>query len=151
MNISFNLKDQKAEVSAVRLIITHKGKVYRKYTGISVKTKQWRKNKSGQWPTNPDDSDKLKRIKLGLEERLNEYSTESEILLAIDEVLSQKSKYYTPIQAVEKRPTFWGYFDDWSQKEVPAKRQRRNAYMLIGNLMGKSADWEEVNEAYYFR
>lgn len=151
MNISFNLKDQKAEVSAVRLIITHKGKVYRKYTGISVKTKQWRKNKSGQWPTNPDDSDKLKRIKLGLEERLNEYSTESEILLAIDEVLSQKSKYYTPIQAVEKRPTFWGYFDDWSQKEVPAKRQRRNAYTLIGNLMGKSADWEEVNEAYYFR
>lgn len=152
MNISFNLKDQKAEVSAVRLIITHKGKVYRKYTGISVKTKQWRKSKrDGQWPTNPDDSDKLKRIKLALESRLNEYSTEPEILLTIDDVLSQKSSYYTPIAATEKRPSFWEYFDSWSQKDVPAKRQRRNAYTLIGDVMGRATDWEGVNEAYYFR
>ena len=152
MKISFNLKDQKAEVSAVRLIITHKGKVYRKYTGISVKTRQWRKSKrDGQWPTNPDDSDKLKRIKLALEERLNEYSTDSEIELAIDDVLAEKSTYYTPIKATEKRPRFWGYFDDWSQKEVPAKRQRRNAYTLIGDVMGRGTDWEGVNEAYYFR
>lgn len=152
MKVSFNLKDPKAETSAVRLIITHKGKVYRKYTGISVKTRQWRKSKrDGQWPTNPIDSDKLKQIKLSLEERLNEYSTKSEILLAIDEVLLRKSMYYTPINAAMRRPSFWEYFDEWSQRNVSGKRQRRNIYNRIRTMMGGSANWESVNDAYYFR
>lgn len=153
MNISFNLKDQKADTSAVRLIVTHKGKVYRKYTGISVKTKQWRKTRrDGQWPTNPDDSSQLKAIKLALEERLNEYSTEDEILLAIDQVLSGKSGHYKPMDAmIDRKPTFWQYFKEWSERDVPGQRQRRNTCKLIGELMGTTTNWEGVNEAYYFR
>ncbi len=153
MKVSFNLKDQNAEVSAVRLIITHKGKVYRKYTGFSVKTKQWKKTKKdGQWPTNPKDSERLKEIKLALEERLNEYSSEAEILLAIDQVLTSKSNYYKPIDAaVKKRPTFWEYFKEWSEREGPSKRQRTCTYRQLAEIMGTADDWEALDESYYLR
>ncbi len=153
MKISFNLKDRSAEVSAVRLIITHKGKVYRKYTGISVKTKQWRQTKrDGQSPTNPKDAERLKGIRLALEERLDEYSREGDILLAIDEVLSDKSAYYTPVSAAGKsRPSFWEYFREWGGKDCPSRRQRMSSFRQIAGMMGMSEDWEGVDEAYYVR
>jgi len=137
----------------VRLIITHKGKVYRKYTGISVKTKQWKKTKrDGQWPTNPKDSEKLKEIKSALELRLDEYSREPEILLAVDEVLSGKITSYHPVEGeAKKRPAFWEYFREWGDKEGPSKRQRQCTCRQIADMMGTSSDWEEVNEAYYFQ
>ena len=152
MKISFNLKNPEAETSAVRLIITHRGKVYRKYTGISVKTKQWKRGKNGQWPTAPADSAKLKAIKLDLEDRLNEYSSESEILLAIDEVLSGKSAEYTPINSTAtRRPTFWEYFREWGERESPVKQQRKSNCKTIAELMGATADWEDIDAAYQFR
>ncbi len=153
MKISFNLKDGAAGVSAVRLIVTHKGKVYRKYMGISVKTTQWKRTKrDGQWPTNPKDAEKLKSIKLALEERLNEYSTENDIRLAIDEVLSAKSAYYTPVTSVENpRPTFREFFREWSERNAPSRRQRKCTLRQIEEMMGASADWEDVDAAYYVR
>lgn len=153
MNISFSLSGRDSKVSAVRLIVTHKGKVYRKYTGISVKTSQWKKTKrNGQWPTNQKDSDKLKAIKLALEERLDEYSTEETILETINQVLTAQSPYYTPTQTSNGgRPTFWQYAKKWSERDMPGMRQRRNDLKVIGELMGVSANWESINEAYYFR
>lgn len=151
MKISFNLKNPKAEVSAIRLIVTHKGKVYRKYTGISTKTKQWRKTKrDGQFPTDDATADKLKAIRLNLESQLNEYSTEAEIITAIDRVLIQDSTYYTPMQGDHGKPQFWDYFKIWSEREMPSKFQRQNAYRLIGELMGRETTWNEVNMAYYY-
>lgn len=153
MKISFNLKNPKAEVSAIRLIVTHKGKVYRKYTGISAKTKQWRRTKrDGQFPTDDATSDKLKAIRLNLERQLNEYSTEAEILTAIDRVLLQDSTYYTPMRDDNGgKPTFWAYFKTWSDREMPSKATHQNAYRLIGELMGTESNWNEVNMAYYYR
>lgn len=154
MNISFNLTGRDtSKVSAVRLIVTHKGKVYRKCTGISIKPSQWKKTKrNGQWPTSQKDSDKLKAIKLALEERLDEYSTEEMILAAIDQVLTEQSPYYTPLPAARGgRPTFWQYAQEWSERDMPGMRQRRNDLKVISELMGVSADWESIDEAYYFR
>ncbi len=152
MKINFNLKDQNAEVSAVRLIITHKGKVYRKNTGISVKTRQWRKTKrDGQWPTNPADSARIKAIKLALEERLNEYSTETEILTAISHALAGGADRYPIGDIATRKPTFWQYFEEWSGREGPSRRQRQSTRRQIAEMMGTSAGWEDVDEAYYFR
>lgn len=151
MKVSFNLKNPKAEVSAVRLIVTHKGKVYRKYTGISVKTKQWKRTKrDGQLPTDDATADKLKAIRLKLERDLNEYSTEAEIITAIDRVLIEDSTYYTPMQGENGKPQFWQYFKTWSEREMPSKFQHQNAYRLIGELMGRKTTWNEVNMAYYY-
>lgn len=41
MNINFNLARPAADISPVRLVITHRGKVYRKSTGLSVRTARW--------------------------------------------------------------------------------------------------------------
>lgn len=150
MRVSFNLKDQSAEESAIRLIITHRGKVYRKYTGLSAPRKQWKTLKSGQTSTNPAIAEKLKKIRLSLESRLNDNSTQEEVLNAIDEVLSKQSTYYTPINR-SVTPTFWEYFTTWANKENSAKRQRRSTQKLIGELMGSQQNWNEVNSAYYFR
>lgn len=151
MKISFNLKNPKAEVSAIRLIVTHKGKVYRKYTGISAKTKQWRRTKrDGQFPTDDATADKLKAIRLNLEQQLNEYSTEAEIISAIDRVLISDSTYYTPMSSENSgKPSFWQYFKTWSERDIPSKFQSQNAYRIIGELMGRQSNWNEVNLAYY--
>ena len=152
MKITFNLKNPKAEVSAVRLIVTHKGDVYRKYTGISVKTKQWKRTRrDGQYPTDDATADKLKAIRLNLESQLNEYSTEPEIISAIDRVLISDSTYYTPMSTdASGKPSFWQHFKTWSERDMPSKFQRQNAYRLIGELMGHGTNWNEVNMAYYY-
>lgn len=153
MNINFNLKDYSAERSAVRLVITHRGKVYRKYTGISVLTSRWKSPKKGrQWPTDPEDSRKLKGILLSLEERLNEYSSESDILRAVDEVLSSSLDTYTPI--VEKAPgkvSFWQYFDEWAARPRTTMRYNENAKRRIGEMMGRQDDWDDIDSAWFFR
>lgn len=150
MKVSFNLKDASAEVSAIRLIVTHRGKVYRKYTGLSVPRRQWKKFKSGQTSTSPAVAEKLKRIRLAIESRLDGNSTQEEVLCAIDETLSRHSAYYTPIRKTGT-PSFWDYFTEWADRENPARRQRRSTRKLIGELMGCGQNWNEVNSAYYFR
>lgn len=150
MKINFYLKDPNAEQSAVRLVITHRGMVYRKNIGISVLTRQWKKSKKdGQYPTNPKDMEKIKSIRLNLEGKLNEYSTEEDIREAIDRVLEGGD--FTGRKMTKDTPTFWEYFDDWTKRPSPVKRQRRSVCHVIENMMGRKADWHEVDSAYYFK
>lgn len=153
MNINFNLKDYNSEKSAVRLVVTHHGKVYRKYTGISVLTSRWKRPKRGrQWPTDPQDAKKLKAILLGLEERLNEYSTENDILRAIDDVLSSNSKEYTPIaEKAPERVSFWQYFDEWAARPRSTMRYNENVRRRIGEIMGRQDNWDDIDSAWFFR
>ena len=45
MNINFNPVSLERKASSLRVIITHKGKVYRRTTGLMVDTKSWSKTK----------------------------------------------------------------------------------------------------------
>ena len=151
MRISFNLKNPNAERSAVRLIITHRGKVYRKYTGISVETSKWRRSKrDGQSATDPEDAAELKKIRLCLEERLNEYSTENEIEATIRAVLDGEPQENGTTQK-EGVPSFWSYFREWSDRDLASKRQRKNICRLVAELMGTGTDWDGVDSSYYLR
>lgn len=153
MNINFNLKDYDADRSAVRLVITHRGHVYRKYTGLSVSTAKWKRPKKGrQWPTDPADAAKLKTILLGLEERLNEFSTEKDIKEAIDAVLSANLDSYTAIQEKGRgRPSFWEYFEEWADRPKSTRRGDLNFKRRIAEFMGMGDDWEDIDSAWYFR
>lgn len=153
MNISFNLKDYTSERSAVRLVITHKGRVFRKYTGVSVETAKWRRPKRGrQWPTDPADAAKLKTILLGLEERLNEYSTTEDITKAVDDVLSANLDNYTAIQEkAPGTPSFWDYFRSWATRPHPAQRGDMNIMRRVSEFMGMQDDWGDIDSAWYFR
>lgn len=151
MKIHFNLKNQKGETSAVLLIVTHKGEVYRKYTGISVKTNQWKKTKrDGQWPTDPKASLRLREIKSAIESRADEFSSASEVKLAIEEALSGSPSAPAP-KATVTRPSFWEYFREWSQRPSAVERQRRSNCKTIAELMGDREDWEDIDESYLFR
>lgn len=148
MNISFNLKEPGAESSPVRLIVTHMGKVYRRAIGLTVRTSQWTGGRRGQWSTNAAANARMREIRIALETRLDVDSTGDEIREAMDAALSSGEG---AVAAAEGRPSFWEYFREWSDRDTPAQRQRRNAYKLIGDLMGRTADWEQVDSSFYFR
>lgn len=150
MNINFNLKSPDKDVSAIRLIISHKGKVYRKNIGISVRTATWKKPKHGKQTTNDQGiAAKLKGILLNLESRLNDLSTENQILDAMDEVLAADGS--VPRKKRDGRPTFWEYFDQWVTIPCKTQRFRLNAKKRIEELMGRSDDWEDIDSRWYFR
>jgi len=152
MNINFNLKDYTSEKSAVRIVITHRGKVFRKYTGISISPTKWKRSKKGrQWPTDPKDSEKLKGILLALEERLNEYSTNAEIEEALDDILSSQVSSYKPMDKTSRRVTFWQYFDEWASRAKSTRKNDMNVKRRIAELMGREDNWNDINSAWFFR
>lgn len=150
MKVSFNLKDSNLEVSAVRLIITHKGEVYRKYTGISVKTRQWAKSRRyGQWPTDAATAQKLKAIKLNIEEQLNDLSTMDDIRRVADKILSGEVAHYHRGD-VAGRPTFDEEFRKWVEGSGRHRKYREYQYgFLVRCAGGYLPDWEGVDAAFY--
>jgi len=153
MEINFNLKDPNAEVSAVRLVISHKGKVYRKYIGISVRTDQWKRPKRGkQYSSNRQIAEKLKSIRLSLEESLNDLSPEWQVNESIDKALSENvNGYISKGNDYGKAPTFWEYVRIWENRPSSAIRQRKNSVNLIARLMGTKDNWNDITTAYYSR
>lgn len=143
MKASFNLVSPTAATSSVRLVITHKGKVYRYSVGVSLPTKCWKKTKKGQGPTREQDQKALNAILEKLT-TLNDYSTEAEILKAVDAALGK--------QAVEGAKTrFWPYFEEWSERNTPSKRYRSLARRKIAEVMGTEDDWNDITGDWYFR
>lgn len=150
MNINFNLKNPDKDVSSIRLIISHKGEIYRKNIGISVRTATWKKPKRGRQTTNDQGiAAKLKDILLSLESRLNDLSTENQILDAIDDVTATDGS--SPRKRRGERPTFWEYFDYWVTIPCKTQRFRLNAKKRIEGLMGRYDDWEDIDSRWYFR
>ena len=145
MNIHFNLVYPSREESPIRVSVTNGGKQYRKSIGITTPTKFWKKEKTG----NPKKDAAIRIIRTGLEECLDGFPDENAILRALDRIEDGKWKDLpsTTIKT-SKRPSFWAYFKEWSERDNPAKRQRVLSYNLIGELMGMSDDWEGVDSAY---
>ena len=148
MNIYYNLVFPSREESPIRVVITHRGKVWRKSVGITTKTKNWNGKRTGEY----SKDNALRLIRIGLESCLDEFSSEKAISEALARVKDGKwSETPLPAYNAKKRPSFWQYFDDWASKDNPAKRQRRNTYNLLVRLMGTSAGWDGIDSAWYFR
>ena len=148
MEIHFNLTSPKQENSPVRVIVSQHGKQYRKSVGITVKTSTWKNEKTN----NAKINEALRLIKTGLESALDFNSDEKAILRVIERVQRGKWNEDTtlPLKA-PKRPSFWAYFKEWSERDNPAIRQRRLAYNLISDLMGTEDDWEDIDSAFHER
>lgn len=147
MNISFNLKDPSAKTSPIRLIVTCNNKVYRKSTGLSCETKFWSKTKKRTG--NKDVDEKLKSIRLKLEEILNDDSTPEQIEVAMKKAIAGEE--VSTKEDIQNVPSFWAYFTEWSTRQVKAIRQRKLAYKNIKNLMGDKDNWQDITVAYYSR
>lgn len=144
MTIHFNLADRARTVSIIRLIIHHKGKVYRTTTGISCKCSDWSQKKERTGNVRKDEE--LKNIRIRLLSRLDDFSTDRDIKRAISYAIDGKEETAEP-----RTPTFMEYFRQWGDVQIASIRQRRLAYNNTLALMGDGHDWDDITEAFMFR
>jgi len=149
MNIRFNLKSPSKEVSAIRIIITHQGNLYRKNTGLSIEPKLWNNDK--QRCGNPKIDSKLKLIRIGLESTLDDDSSKDQIELALERIEGGEWNEKRVRVPQDEKKSFWEYFKEFAEKECPAQKQRNLAYNKIKKWMGMSESWYDIDSSYYFR
>lgn len=150
MTFAFNLCNPKEKVSSLRLVINHKGKQYRKNIGISVRTADFKKQRTKDEGVNY----RLRLIENALNERLDQFSTPEDIAAAIDAALAIKDGKNAPPQKKkegEGKVKFWDYFAEWSERDTPSKKDRQLAYKRVSGIMGTRENWDGIDEAWHFR
>ena len=148
MTHTFNL-----DHGSIRLIVSHGGKTWRKSTGISIDPKLW-DSKAKSLRAKCKDARAyalLRMIHLRMEEKEGEgVSADREISAAIEYAING-AKSTEKKQEGDTTPSFYDYFKEWSNRETPQKRQRRNSLKLIRDCMGDQHDWNDIDTAFYFR
>lgn len=151
MTFAFYLKDKnKREGTPLIVIVSHHGKKFKKSTGIIVRPEYFRKQRVKDEAVNQ----KLRLIENTLNERLDQFSTDSAVIEALEYAVSLASGKERRIpQGGDRKdtPSFYAYFEEWANRDTPQKRQRRNSLKLIRDSLGDNYDWETVDTAFYFR
>lgn len=147
MKINFNLVYPTRAESPIRLVITHRGEVYRKSIGLTVRTSMWTKKRC----LDVKVANAIRLIRVGLEYTLDELSSVGDIQRAMARVHDGRWDEKASAVIHDGRPTFWQYFATWKDRDVPSKRQRANTYKLVAELMGTDDNWGDIDSAYYFR
>ena len=134
--------------NSVRLVVSHKGKKYRKATGVTVPEGLWDSSAKKISGKCKDRSawDKLRPMHIRLLEVEDSVVTEADVEAAMEYALTGKKN-----TVKTSRPTFWEYFREWGERPSPVQRQRRLYPNVISKLMGEAEDWEQIDSAYYFR
>ncbi len=136
MNIKFHLKDGRAAMTAIRLTITHGGKVYRRNTGLTIDPRQWRV--SAQCPNytaNTIVAKRLRKIYTHLLQELDDYATPQQIERAMLAVCDEGRATV---------PSFQEFFDDWCLRPCSVQRQRKNIRRIVARLMGRKDGWDDI-------
>ena len=145
MKIYFNLTTPSQVVSPIRIVITHKGKVYRKSIGLSTTSKTWNGKRTG----NATKDTAIRLIRIGAESMLDDFSTPKDIEMVLNRI--DHGKWLdAPAPPRRHGVTFWDYFAEWADKDNPAKRQRKNTMTLVQRLMGTEHNWEQIDSAFAF-
>ena len=146
MNIKYQTRG--AAPSSVRVVITHRGKVWRKAVGLSVQAWNQKTQKSGNIKTDQA----LKTIRIGLESTLNELSSDNDIENALKRVYEGEwHKDTATTLKTPKRPSFATYFKEWSERDCGAVRQNKTAYNIVTEIMGKGIAWSDFDDAFLVR
>lgn len=148
MNHTFTLSQPTREVSPIRLIVSHKGKVIRRSTGLSIRTELWR-GAARKISAKCGDArvwERLAPIHLRLTERELTAPTDAEVLAAIAYALTGEERPIEP-----DHPSLWDYFEDWSKRGPESAKDRGLAFRRITALMGRTTDWEDIDGDWYFR
>lgn len=156
MTYAFYLFDKQEGVSpakqkptSLRLVVNHRGKQYRKMLGIQVRPADFKKQRTKDEVVNR----RLRLIETILNERLNQFSTDQEVKDAIEAALAAKEGRQAPVKKKDTsgRIKFWDYFEEWSQRDTPSQKDRALAYKRVSEIMGRTGDWEDIDEAWHFR
>lgn len=144
MTHTFNI-----DKGSIRIVVSHKGKQYKKATGLTIDPALWnRKAKTLQAKCKDKNVwDKLRLVHLRAEEKQDAARTEADVLRIIDYAITGEI-----IKSTAPRPlSFWEYFDEWANRECTQKRQKKLCYNNIARFMGKDFDWSDVDSAFHFR
>ena len=141
---------------SIMLQVSHRGKVYRKTTGLTINQKLWNKKARSLRAKCQDESvwANLRLIHLRMQEKEGAGGaiTEDSVLTAIDYAIRGENAARTPEKGQETNiPSFYEYFDEWANRDTPQLRQRRNTLKLIKGCMGDKYDWPDIDTAFYFR
>lgn len=149
MTYTFNLNNPKEGVSSIRLIVSQDGRKFRRQIGTSIETKLYNGKASSMRARFKDATvyERLSMISKRLEEVKKDSMTPAEVEAAIDYALSTEKR---PVMAKHPgAPSFWEFYDEWSRRETPSKRFRRNAYLRLKEYMGDGEDWNDIDYNYY--
>ncbi len=149
MTYKFYLRSPDAGEKRTRilLVVTHGGKTYQKSTGISVRAKDFKKQRVKDETING----RLRIIENVLNEHLNQFSRPKDIETAMEAALAasrgeDESTFYDP-----GRPFLWDYFEQWSLRGSERAKDRNLAFRRITAMMGRNTDWEDIDGDWYFR
>lgn len=146
MTFAFYLKDKhKKDGSPLVLIISQNNHKYKKQIGITVRPEDFKKQRTKDENVNT----KLRIIENRLNEKLNQFSTEEDIRSALEYAITGKDP--RPVSTTPSRLSFWEYFAIWKEKLSSSIQQRRLCYTNISKFMGQDFDWEDVDDAFFFR
>lgn len=143
MTHTFNL-----DKGTIRLIVSHRGKKYRRSTGLSIDPSLWNK-KAKSLPAKCRDArvwEKLRLIHALLCEKEVCAKTEGDVLRAIKYALS----YGESDEKEETTPTFSEYLCDWVSRGGSSIRQRKLFADNIARFFGTNLDWKDIDETFYF-
>ena len=143
MTHSFNI-----DKGSIRIVASHKGKQYKRATGLTIDPSLWNKKAKSIQAKCKDKRvwEKLRPIHLRAEEKQEEARTERDVLRILDYAITGE-KEDTPPPSL----SFWEYFDEWANRDCTPVRQKRRCYNNIAKFMGKNFDWDDVDSAFHFR
>jgi len=135
-------------------MVSQGGRKYRKAIGITVKTATWKK--ASQKCSDEKINSRLTSVKLYLWETLGDTSSPSEIEAALDNAanIAKGVPAEEKVRTVKEEggvPAFWDYFEEWSERDSPVKKQRKTAYKALREMIGEKCDWNDVDSALYVR
>jgi len=148
MTHSFQVRTSPGSSTAsVRLVVSHRGKKYRRALGISINIRNYNPSakKIQKRFLDAEASKAISRIESRLLEVESPVMTETQVLAAISYALGDD----TPLPS--SRPRFWDYFREFADRDMPSRRYRQLAYRRISAVMGTRDDWEDIDGDWYFR
>lgn len=150
MKFNWNLSTPKKETSPIRLVVHHHNKIYNKNIGITIPTKQWKVSKRGpQSCTDTKVAEKMRKIDLYLHTYLDDYSTEDDIKKVLSGITAGKAEL--PADAPKEKKSFWEFWDEYAARERPAKRQHVSTNRIVGEIMGRSDNWDDLTADWFRR
>ena len=151
MTHTFNI-----DKGSIRLVVSHKGKQYKRATGLTTDPALWNREAKSLTAKCKDKRiwNDLRAIHLRAEEKQEEARTEKDVLRIMEYAITGSMPPETGKEGAvrsARKLTFWEYFEEWANRECSQKRQKKLCYNNIARFMGKNFDWNDVDSAFHFR
>jgi len=147
MTHTFNIN-----ATSIRLVASHNGKQYKRYTGLTIDPALWNRE-AKSLPAKCRDRrvwEKLRLIHLRCSEKEGWVETEDDAIRVMEYAICGVMPEKKAPAVKAKKLTFWEYFGEWAARPGQ-ERQRRLCYNNIAKFMGTDFDWDDVDSAFHFR